>query len=103
MSAATAIQIEPVEDGNFTAKLADPEAEAALQTAAGAARRFWLGRRAFRASVVAVESEIEIYRRALHRFERRTISVRMSPGGSRREVAPLPDPWAVDPWAVDPA
>ncbi len=97
------VETEVAVDVDFRRPLANAEAEAAVQCAVRAARRLWIGQRAFRASISSIDSEVEVYQRALHQFERRTVSLHTAPGGSRHDLAPVPEPAAVDPWAVNPA
>src|SRR4051794_7003507 len=101
MPSELATETSPIDDVDYSRRVADAEVEAVLESAAKAARRFWITRRRFRAAVVAVDAHVETYQRALHSFERRMLSLHTSPGGDTRNPQPLPDPDVIDPWGVD--
>jgi len=73
--------------------------------AADAARRYWIGTLAFRASVVAGSVGEETFRRALHTVVSRKVVLRLETcnASDRGQVRPAPVPALIDPWSVDPA
>jgi hypothetical protein len=80
-----------------------PEADAAVECAAQAARRFGMTRRGFRECVIGTSRQLEKYSRVVHRIERRTAVLRTLPASvvDPDELKPLPHPERVKPWQTD--
>jgi len=78
--------------------------EAAVQSAARAARRYLISAGAFRRSIESIAYSRETYTRALHTLEQRLVERRIvaADDSRARVTGPLPNPAAVDPWGVDP-
>jgi len=77
-------------------------AEEALDRAARAATSQWVTAAAFRGCTLAVDTDVQSYRRALHIVEHRDVVVRTAPGRGTRpgHLDALPDPSLIDPWGT---
>jgi hypothetical protein len=81
----------------------DEGAQAAIECAAHAARRYGMRAASFRAAVVGTFRQLEKYERAVHRIERRTAVLRMQPAYRVDErLQPLPHPERIKPWEIHP-
>jgi hypothetical protein len=88
------------------ARLRPIDPEPALLLAERVARRHLMGARAFRGTIVGVESRREVLERALLLIDRRAIVRDLEPAarGDGRAIGVLPDPASIsDPWAIEPS